>query len=322
MKLKINGNAKIRLEEGQVLVEVFGEKIALAWDILSLLDAFSEPRDSNELSHLFESPEKAADAINMLLDANILVPDAEPRTTPLPQDIAAESRDTFRKVHRQVRAHTMSTPALNYALFEAIEYICAAEVPGAIVESGVWRGGSAALSALALMEFEDTDRDIYLFDTFDWSWPDPAEGEGTLYGRDRAGSLFTARNERARSEKALDEDLVSLDRVKAYLFATGYPKARLKFVQGLVQDTIPKQAPAEIALLRLDTDFYESTLHELTHLYPRLATGGILLVDDYPTELGAVRAVNEYFDGLSFRPFMSRIDIQGRILVKPAHSPA
>lgn len=74
---------------------------------------------------------------------------------------------------------------------------------------------------------------------------------------------------------------VSVDDVRHNLLGTGYCEDRLKFVKGKVEDTVPGAAPERIAILRLDTDWYESTWHELLHLYPRLAVGGVLIVDEY-----------------------------------------
>jgi len=95
---------------------------------------------------------------------------------------------------------------------------------------------------------------------------------------------------------------------------TGYPSALTKFIQGPVEQTIPNEIPKRIALLRLDTDWYESTRHELQHLYPKLSAGGILIIDDYGHWQGARRAVDEYFEG---KLFLSRIDYTGRLAVKP-----
>ena len=82
-----------------------------------------------------------------------------------------------------------------------------------------------------------------------------------------------------------------------------------------MEDTLPAAAPDTIALLRLDTDWYESTAHELRHLYPRLSRGGILLVDDYGHWSGARKAVDEYFG--ADRPFLHRVDYTARLAVKP-----
>jgi O-methyltransferase len=85
-------------------------------------------------------------------------------------------------------------------------------------------------------------------------------------------------------------------------------------VKGKVEDTIPANIPERIALLRLDTDFYRSTRHELEHLYPRLERGGVLIIDDYGAYVGARQATDEYF---ASRPFLlNRIDEHVRCGVK------
>jgi UDP-N-acetylmuramate-alanine ligase len=85
--------------------------------------------------------------------------------------------------------------------------------------------------------------------------------------------------------------MASLDDVRTGMGQVGYPSHRIHYHQGLVEETVPAQAPDRIAILRLDTDWYESTRHELEHLYPRLSPGGVLVIDDYghhPTEIAAV----------------------------------
>jgi hypothetical protein len=91
---------------------------------------------------------------------------------------------------------------------------------------------------------------------------------------------------------------------------------RTHLVEGRVEDTIPAAAPTEIAILRLDTDWYESTRHELEHLYARLAVGGVLIIDDYGAWEGARRAVDEFIDATGAALFLNRIDETGRIAVK------
>ena len=105
--------------------------------------------------------------------------------------------------------------------------------------------------------------------------------------------------------------------VRELLRSTGYPSERVHVVRGAVEETLPGHAPDRLALLRLDTDWYESTRHELQELYPRLATGGVLIVDDYGHWEGARRAVDEYFAGAGPAPLLQRIDYTGRMAVKP-----
>src|SRR5207344_857055 len=104
------------------------------------------------------------------------------------------------------------------------------------------------------------------------------------------------------------------DEVVRNLASTGYPSDRLHFIRGRVEDTIPAGAPEKIALLRLDTDWYESTRHELTHLFPRLSTHGVLIIDDYGHWQGARRAVDEYFSATPI--LLNAIDFTARIAVK------
>jgi len=84
-----------------------------------------------------------------------------------------------------------------------------------------------------------------------------------------------------------------------------------------VEETVPGRAPTEIALLRLDTDWYGSTKHELEHLFPRLASGGVLLLDDYGYWQGARKAVDEYVSEHDVRLLLNRIDHSSRIALKP-----
>jgi hypothetical protein len=88
-------------------------------------------------------------------------------------------------------------------------------------------------------------------------------------------------------------------------------------VSGPVETTLPAQAPDRLALLRLDTDWYASTRHELEQLYPRLVREGVLIVDDYGHWEGAREAVDEYFAANGPAPLLQRVDYTGRMAVKP-----
>ena len=102
------------------------------------------------------------------------------------------------------------------------------------------------------------------------------------------------------------------------MISTGYPRDRFRLVKGKVEDTIPQHAPERIALLRLDTDWYESTRHELAHLYVRLVPNGVLIIDDYGHWQGARRAVDEFFATCTPKPLLQRLDYTGRLAIKPA----
>jgi len=104
--------------------------------------------------------------------------------------------------------------------------------------------------------------------------------------------------------------------VQANLGRTGYPAERIHYVKGKVEETIPATLPSRIALLRLDTDWYESTRHELQHLYPLLSTHGVLIIDDYGHWQGARQAVDEYFAASAEPVFLHRVDYTARLVVK------
>jgi O-methyltransferase len=191
------------------------------------------------------------------------------------------------------------------ALISATRRICDLGVIGDIVECGVWRGGSMMAAAMVLAEAGES-RMIHLFDTFD-GMPPPGAEDIDLAGSAAAGLL-------ASQDKATGDvwSACPAEEVERNMASTGYPHCRL--VAGMVEDTVPAEAPESIAVLRLDTDWYASTKHELEHLYPRLVSGGVLIIDDYGHWRGAKKAVDEYFGG-SLR--FDEIDYTGRIAIKP-----
>jgi hypothetical protein len=204
-----------------------------------------------------------------------------------------------------------------FALLRAAEYLERRRIPGAYVECGVWRGGSVLAVLLKLLELGITDRDVYLYDTFE-GMTRPTEHDTSAYA---PPALVEWQAAAARREtpwpELFEPDVFNLEGVRGLLSSTGYPVERLHFVAGRVEDTLPAQAPDVLALLRLDTDWYESTRHELQHLYPRLSSAGVLIVDDYGHWEGCRRAVDEYFAaGEVPAPLLNRVDYTCRIGVK------
>jgi hypothetical protein len=100
------------------------------------------------------------------------------------------------------------------------------------------------------------------------------------------------------------------------LGSTAYPEDATLFIRGDVLDTIPRIIPERIALLRLDTDWYASTKHEMVHLYPRLVEKGVLIVDDYGYWRGSQKAIDEYFEHKNHRILLCRLDETGRVGLK------
>ena len=205
-----------------------------------------------------------------------------------------------------VKKYTMTSPERVTALIDAINYVVANKISGAFVECGVWKGGSSMAMALSLKNWGDESRDLYLYDTFT-GMSAPTEADIAITG-DTAQQVL--------SDDPRSRAIASLDEVKKNIFSTGYPKDKIHFIKGKVETTIPASVPKEIALLRLDTDWYESTKHEMNHLFPLLKRNGVLIIDDYGHWDGARRAIDEYISDNNVIILLSRIDYTGRIAVK------
>jgi hypothetical protein len=217
-----------------------------------------------------------------------------------------------REIFHAVQPYTQTRTERLFALIEAVKYVVANDIPGCIVECGVWRGGSVMAVARTLLNLHREDRDLFLFDTFE-GMPRPTAVDVDFRG---ASALPVFESMRTR-EDASRFNRVDLEEVRRNVLSTGYDRHRFHFVKGKVEDTIPQRAPESIALLRLDTDWYESTRHELIHLYPRLSPGGVLIIDDYGHFQGARKATDEYIAGHRLPLLLHRIDYTGRIAVKP-----
>lgn len=208
----------------------------------------------------------------------------------------------------RVAPYTLTSAERIFALREAVAYLERSAVPGAIVECGVWKGGSMLAAVLTLQELNNTSRDLYLYDTFEGMTPPGPQDVD--YAGNTGDDLFGSG---ADAQQILPA--APLDQVRTLLESTGYPADRLHFVQGDVTETIPALVPAEIALLRLDTDWYSSTAHELEHLFPLIADGGVLMIDDYGHWQGARKAVDEYLARTGVNLLLHRIDYTGRMAV-------
>jgi O-methyltransferase len=232
----------------------------------------------------------------------------EPIVDP-PPDITADEL----RIWQTVQPYTMTSLARIISLIRAVRFTAEQRIPGAIVECGVWRGGSMMAAAMTLLSMND-ERDLYLFDTYT-GMSKPTARDVTYHGQIASDLLASAQ---PRDTILAEAGLVE---VRENLARTGYPAARLHFVPGPVEETLPHLAPPTIALLRLDTDWYESTRHELQHLYPRVAPNGIVIIDDYGHWAGARKAVDEFVAMLNPPPFLHRIDYTARAFTKlPSHS--
>lgn len=221
----------------------------------------------------------------------------------------ADYDDEAKDIIRAVKPYSMTSPERLNAFILATRYVARHNIPGDIVECGVWRGGSMQACARTLLSAGETERELYLFDTYEGMTPPTAE-DLRRDGRPAQELLDAQGKDRPIWAVA------SLEDVKAGFDTVPYPKERVHYVQGRVEDTVPAQAPEQISILRLDTDWYASTKHELEHLYSRLVSGGVLLIDDYGYWQGSRQAVDEFLDKTGERLLLLRMD-EGRIAVKP-----
>ncbi len=209
----------------------------------------------------------------------------------------------------EINQHTLTDRERIIGLTRAVRYIEQAGIPGDIVECGVWKGGSMMAVARTLLNLGSTERQLYLFDTFEGMTAPTDLDTSQEYGN--AKEIWNRRKSEGTSWVRSP-----LDEVKRNMASVGYPEEHTVYIQGRVEDTLPAAAPESIAILRLDTDWYESTRHEMIHLFPRLQEGGVLILDDYFTWQGSRIAVDEYLEEQGIRIFLAPLSRGASISVK------
>ena len=224
----------------------------------------------------------------------------------------SEPRKPYREVLDEVRFATMTSDERLIALCDAVHYICDAQIQGDIVECGVWKGGSMMAAAHCLLQRNSADRRLWLYDTF-CGMSEPTDQDVDFLGNHAATLMQQSDPQQSDSVWCTAE----LEEVKTNVKITGYPESMMNFIVGPVEETLEQgPLPDKIALLRLDTDWYESTKIELEQLFPRLSDGGVLIVDDYGHWEGCRKAVDEYFSDNETKMLLYRIDYTGRMGVK------
>lgn len=209
----------------------------------------------------------------------------------------------FMDIYHAVRPYTMITEEAAFLNYQCINYLEDNNIPGDIVECGVWRGGSCMLMALTLLKRGNTSRKIYMYDTFE-GMSEPTSEDVNVYNNVAQSWL----QEQKRTNNYIHGDTgwcqATIEDVENNMKKTQYPLNNIMFVKGKVEQTIPDTLPEKIALLRLDTDWYESTKHEMGYLYPQLVNDGVVLLDDYYYWIGSRKAVDEYLLKCSPKPFL------------------
>jgi hypothetical protein len=226
----------------------------------------------------------------------------------LPPDMEPE----FIEIYRQCAPYSMTSIERMYGLYSAVNHLIGQGIPGDFVECGVWQGGSAMLMARTLAK-KAIERSIWLYDTF------AGMTEPTDLDRDFAGQAAAQKWQSKQVDGGNQWCRAGLDAVRRNMASTGHPEDCVRYVEGPVEKTLLEVMPDQIALLRLDTDWYESTKIELELMYPKLVVGGVLIVDDYGHWQGARRAVDEYFNRADVKsPLLMRMDYTGRLAVRCA----
>jgi len=228
-----------------------------------------------------------------------------------PKPFYSES-EPFLTITGKVGEFTMTSLERIQGLFLAINYVVENKIEGDFVECGVWRGGSSMVAALTFLSRGISNRQFWMFDTFD------GMGETTEFDITHEGYL--ANEILKRSDKNVARSYwcaAPLEDVQTNMKSTGYPMEKIKFIQGKVEDTLLKEVPEKISVLRLDTDYYTSTKAELEILYDRLVPGGVLILDDYGHWQGARKAVDEFFLERGNKPLFTFLDYAGILAIKP-----
>jgi hypothetical protein len=252
---------------------------------------------------------KPAALVNSLLSVvDLKITTASSRGKRFPVELT----DSDRKIFRYVRDKQLSTSSDErlFATFMACRYVVDANIAGDFVECGVWRGGNSIIAAEVFTGLP-VPRFVWLFDTFA-GMTQPTAVDINFRG-EPAAAKFRLSERSDHNEWCFSP----IEEVKANFANAGLLTDQVRFIKGDVAKTLSGsgELPAAIAILRLDTDWYESTKVELEALYPRLVPGGVLIIDDYGHWGGARKAVDEYF-GARPRPFLQYIDETARIGVK------
>lgn len=213
--------------------------------------------------------------------------------------------DQAKETALRCREYTLLNPEKLYAFIQAIRYIEKNEISGDIVECGVWRGGAIMAAALTLKQLNMPERTFYLYDTFagmsrptDKDRPMPGTGDFDVEGE----------FERVKTgDDTSDWCYASLEDVKNNLSGIDYDQSKFVYVEGKVEDTLPAVLPGPISILRLDTDWYDSTRQEMQHLMPLLVPRGVLIIDDYYRWAGNKDAVDEYLDEHKIPILLTRV---------------
>ncbi|HVF64211.1 MAG TPA: TylF/MycF family methyltransferase [Casimicrobiaceae bacterium] len=199
-------------------------------------------------------------------------------------------------------AHTMVGRKRLDSLQHCVETVLREGIPGDLIETGVWRGGCTVLMRAILRAYDDTDRTVWVADSFE-GLPPPD------------GSRFPA--DEGDAHHAIDYLRVTEDRVRETFSRYGLLDYQVRFLKGWFKDTLARAPIERLAVLRLDGDMYESTHDALHALYPKVAPGGFVIVDDYGAIPACKAATDDYRGEHGVDAPLTAIDWTGVLWRKP-----
>ena len=204
------------------------------------------------------------------------------------------------------------TPKIRiYNLLQALRHLKHKKIHGDYVECGVWKGGNILLLKKFLETEDENHRNIYAYDTFE-GMTSPDENDFEIGNNNFASKLL----EKDKSKKTNVWGICSLEEVKKNISKHVKNLNNINFIKGPVENTLNerKNIPEKISLLRLDTDWYQSTKKELEVLYQKVASGGVIIIDDYGHWGGSKKAVDEFFSNKFV--WMHYVDYACRLIIK------
>jgi O-methyltransferase len=235
------------------------------------------------------------------------------KSAPIGENLLGKDDKAARTI-KIVACRTMTDENRLYNLILATRYVIHNNIQGDIIECGVWRGGSMMAVAETLNQLGVQDRNLRLYDTFS-GMTEPESIDRTFDGEFASNQMSDVPRDNPEFAGGVIAFATLKDVMKG-MESTQYPAQRIIYVQGDVKATLHQnKLPEKISLLRLDTDWHESTKIELEVLWPRLQRGGVLILDDYDHWEGARIAVDDYFSSVGLNPFMMKMNT-GRIIIK------
>ena len=227
--------------------------------------------------------------------------------TPLPVETQLEDK----KLIQKIKPNSMSSNIRLIELINSINYLIRNNIEGDFVECGVWKGANLVLMQKLIERNKLNSTRVYGFDTFD-GMSEPTEFDFDLLGNSAKDLMSNTIKKEGRGIWAYS----SLQTVENNIQNSVNFPDNINLIKGKVETTLldDSNLPDRISLLRLDTDFYESTKIELEVLFPKLEKGGVLIIDDYGHFKGARKAVDEYFGDRKI--WLKYVDYTCRLYVK------